>query len=360
MKRILITFAGGQLGRGITSAIRAARPAHIIGADADGYALFQSDAEERYIIPRADEPDYLDVLRDLVRRTEPDLVWPMHDNEIALVVADQRELGAPTFLPPRETVEICHNKFASYETFRAAEVPVPDTMMLDGEGDLAEAFRRFDGEVWIRPISGAGARGALGTTDKDLATIWINHYDGWGHYSAAERLTQQMYTFESVWHEGELIVGQSNVRNIATSRRMGYLGGATTPGLGVRRRKPASEQVKEVAMAAARAVSGGKPHGIYSVDMNDDRNGVPNVTEINIGRFGTSGAICFYNRGANFPEIALRVAFGEDFGFNPPLVDPLHTDVSVVYSIGSQPVEIDDREYGPLVREYEQRRNQLS
>lgn len=359
MKRILVTFAGGQLARGIVDALRAAQPVHIIAADADGCGIFQSDAEERYMIPRADDREYMDVLRDLVERTQPDLVWPMHDNEIGRIVADERELGAKTFLPPKKTIEICHDKFESYRVFKAAEVPVPETMMLKSESNLDDAFERFNGEIWLRPVTGAGARGALGTSDPELAKIWINHYDGWGHYSAADRLTQQMYTFESVWKDGELIVGQSNVRNPATSRRMGYLGGAQTPGLGVRRRQPASDQVKEVAMAAARAVSDGRPHGIYSVDMNDDRNGVPNVTEINIGRFGTSGCICFYNRGANFPDIALKTAFDEDLGFEPPLIDPLHTDVSIVYSIGSRPVEVDDREHEPLAHDYKERLAQL-
>ena len=356
LKRVLITFAGGQLGRGVTAALRAAGPVHVIAADADGYGLFQTEAEERYIIPRADEPDYMDVLRDLVRRTNPDLVWPMHDDEIGRVVADDRDLGARTFLPPREVVELCHNKFASNQVFRAAGVPAPDTMMLDTEKDLPEAFHRFDGDVWLRPVRGAGGRGALGTDNLELATIWMNQLDGWGRYSASEKLSEQEHTFESVWHRGELIVAQCNTRNPRVRRPVGMLGQSAPPGLGVRRRYPPADGVKEVAIAAANAVSGGQPHGIFSVDMNSDRNGVPNVTEINIGRFGMSGAITFYQHGANFPDIALKMAFDEDPGFKPPLLNPLQKDVGIVLSVGSPPVAVTDNEYEPLAREFESRR----
>ena len=59
MKRVLITFAGGRLGRGVTNAIRAAGPVHIIAADADEYGIFQSKVEERHLIPRADHAEYM-------------------------------------------------------------------------------------------------------------------------------------------------------------------------------------------------------------------------------------------------------------------------------------------------------------
>jgi carbamoyl-phosphate synthase large subunit len=233
-------------------------------------------------------------------------------------------------------------------------------MMVNREEDLAEAFRRFDGEIWIRPIRGAGGRGALGTSNPELARIWMDQFEGWGKYTAAERLDTEWHTFESVWRDGELIVCQGSSRLPDSSVKVGMLGQGHTPGLGVRRRRPAPERVREVAIAAVRAVSDGRPHGICSVDLRDDRNGVPNVTEINIGRFGTSGAICFYQHGANFPAIALKVAFDEDPGFKPPLIDPLHTDVTVVMSIGSAPTVINDSQHEPLALEYKKRRASLA
>jgi carbamoyl-phosphate synthase large subunit len=360
LKRVLITFAGGQLGRGVAHALKAVGPVHIIAADADGYALFQSPAEERYVIPRADEPDYMEALRDLVRRTGPDLVWPMHDNEVARIVADEREPGARTFLPPREVVELCHDKFASSQAFKAAGVPVPETMLLQSEPDLFEAFRRFGEEIWIRPVKGAGGRGALGTRNRELARIWIDELGGWGKFTAAEKLDTEWHTFESVWRDGELIVCQSSSRIPSSSaNEPGVLGQGRTPGLGIRRRNPPSGRVREVAVAAAKAVSGGRPHGIYSVDLRDDRNGVANVTEINIGRFGMSGAICFYDQGANFPDIALKVAFDEDPGFKPPLIDPLRTDVAALMSIGSERTVVKDSAYMALAQEFETRRASL-
>lgn len=360
MKRVLVTFAGGQLARGVTNGLRAAGPVHIIAADADEFGIFQSKADERYLIPRADDPSYMDVLRDLVTRTSPDLVWPMHDNEIGRVVSDDRELGARTFLPPRDVVELCHDKFASNQAFRAAEVPAPDTMMVNSEEDLREAFRRFDREVWIRPLTGAGGRGALGTDNFDLAVIWLNHFNGWGEFTASEKLDEQGYTFEAVWYHGELIVCQSSARNPDSKRLMGMLGQGRSRGLGVRRRRPAPDAVREVTSAAAHAVSGGKPHGIYMADLNNDRNGVPNITEINIGRFASSGAIFFHDHGANFPDIALKMAFDEDPGFKPPLIDPLRPDIAIVMSIASEPTVVRDAEREPLVQEYEKRRTGLS
>lgn len=360
MKRILITMAGGLIGRNHVRALRAAEPLHIIAADANGYSLFLSDAEERYIIPRADDPNYMKLLRDLVNRTKPDLVWPLHDNEIGRIVGDDRELGARTFLPPRETVEICHNKYKSYKAFKAAGVPVAETMMLNSDADLSEAFEKLGGHIWIRPVAGAGARGALGTDNPELAKIWIDDFEGWGHYSASVRLAKRGHTFESVWRDGNLIVGQANSRNVATERVVGALSNGPPSGAGVRRRHGAEENVKEIAIAAIHAVTNGPPHGIYSVDMTSDHEGVPNVTEINIGRFGMAGSVVYYDHGANFPAIALRSAFGEGPGFEPPLLNPFRTDVGIVLAVGSPPVPVTDEEYEPLEQEYRSRSSQYS
>ena len=59
--------------------------------------------------------------------------------------------------------------------------------------------------------------------------------------------------------------------------------------------------VDEIALRAITAVDG-SPHGIFSVDLTYDDEGVPNPTEINIGRFFTTHLFFTLRR----PEHALH------------------------------------------------------
>jgi phosphoserine aminotransferase len=42
---------------------------------------------------------------------------------------------------------------------------------------------------------------------------WIEKHNGWGDFVAAELLTPDTVTWLSLWHEGELIVAQTRIRN---------------------------------------------------------------------------------------------------------------------------------------------------
>jgi hypothetical protein len=53
------------------------------------------------------------------------------------------------------------------------------------------------------------------------------------------------------------------------------------------------------------------------------------------------------------------MAFDGDPGFKPPLIDPLHTDVTAVMSIGSAQSVIKDSDHESLALEYEKRRASL-
>ena len=41
---------------------------------------------------------------------------------------------------------------------------------------------------------------------------WIEKYNGWGDFIAAELLTPDTVTWLSLWHEGELVVAQTRIR----------------------------------------------------------------------------------------------------------------------------------------------------
>lgn len=65
----------------------------------------------------------------------------------------------------------------------------------------------------------------------------------------------------------------------------------------------------DLGIAAVKAVTS-TPHGVFGIDIKEDLNGIPKVTEINAGRFYTTSHF-LARAGVNMPDMAFRAAQGE-------------------------------------------------
>ena len=213
MKRVLVTGAGGSPATNFVRSLRAApEPVHLTGTDADPYCLLRAETDTRHLVPPAGDPAYLDVLNAIVAREDVGLVHAQNDAEVAFLSEHRDQVAARLFLPARETVRACQDKFRSYESWKAAGLPVPETVMLRSEEGLQAAFERFGGALWLRATTGAGGRGALPVQDYDTARSWLEFQKGWGSFTAAELLEPDSITWMSVWRGGELVVAQGRKR----------------------------------------------------------------------------------------------------------------------------------------------------
>jgi biotin carboxylase len=307
VKRVLVTGAGGSPATLCVRSRRAAPgPVHLTGTDADPYCLLRAETDTRHLVPPAGDPAYLDVLNTIVEREDVGLVHAQNDAEVAFLSEHRDQVAARLFLPARETVRACQDKFRSYESWKAAGLPVPETVMLRSEEDLQAAFERFGGALWLRATSGAGGRGALPVQDYDTARSWLEFQKGWGSFTAAELLEPDSITWMSVWRDGELVVAQGRRRLYWELSRISPSGVTGVTGAGVTIADPALDELAEAAVLAIDP----HPDGLFGVDLTYDRAGVPNPTEINVGRFFTTHQF-FTALGVNLPYAYLKLAFGE-------------------------------------------------
>ena len=146
MKRILVTGAGGSPAANFVRSLRKApEPFHIVGTDADKYYLMRAEVDRRYLVPAATDASFLEVLNRVVEREDVDFVHAQNDAEVAFFSENRDKISARTFLPKKETVRVCHNKFVSYEKWRASGLKVPTTVSIANESDLRAAFERLGG-----------------------------------------------------------------------------------------------------------------------------------------------------------------------------------------------------------------------
>ena len=124
VKRILITGAGGSPSTNFVRSLRAApEKFYLIGVDCDKYYLQRAETDEKYLIPRKEESNYLEILNEIIEETQADFVHFQNSSEIEFVSEKREELKAKYFLPGKETIRICQNKFESYKRWENAGLP---------------------------------------------------------------------------------------------------------------------------------------------------------------------------------------------------------------------------------------------
>lgn len=337
MARIQVGGAGGAPANNfIRSLNESGRGDYLIGTSCDISDLFLADVSEKYPIPAALDPDYSPALLNILSKTKPDFIHLQNDYEVRAVsrLRDQIEaLGVKHYLPAAETVENCVDKEKSYQIWQRAGIPVPKTMLLHNPADLKKAFDLYGETIWVRAIEGGGGRGALPADNYDFAKIWIDRYNGWGEFTASELLTKDTVTWLSIWYHGELVVAQTR-RRLSWNFGNRTLSGVTgITGVG---ETYSDERVDRISQDAIFAIDS-KPHGIFAVDMTYDKSGIPNPTEINIGRFFTTHYF-FTKAGLNMPKVYCDIALDGNFPSLDKRINPLPDGLIWIRGMDVEPV----------------------
>lgn len=106
----------------------------------------------------------------------------------------------------------------------------------------------------------------------------------------------------------------------------GYKGAVVARGVQLR---DAPAEVNDVSERAVRAMMP-EPDGLFRVDMTADENGMPNVTEVDAGRFSSGGPVNWHQFGFNMAYEALKLAFDEPITYATPVIDPYPKDVVAI------------------------------
>ena len=123
----------------------------------------------------------------------------------------------------------------------------------------------------------------------------------------SEYLPGRDFTCESIWKDGVLIV-------VKTAERLSYFGGAERPSGTSSNAAMAktifAPDIVRVSTAVVRALDQNAT-GVFSIDLKADENGIPSVTEINVGRvFSTTSLFDLVGK-HNMAYLYVRLALGE-------------------------------------------------
>lgn len=353
MKNILVLGAGGSPATNFVRSLREApEKFNLIGTDCNKYYIQRAETDRKYLVPPSSDKNYFNILNDIIDEENIDFVHIQNDSEMPVISENREKINAKCFLPSKETVRTCLNKFDSFKAWEKNGVPQPKTVFLNNQEDLRTAFFTLGKKIWIREISGAGGKGSLAVEDFDQAKYWISFNKGWGKFVAAEYLSPDTITWQSIWNNGKLIVAQTRKRlywelgKVSPSGVSGATGAATTT---------SSSVLDSIALDAINAIDK-KPNGIFSVDLTFNQDKVPIPTEINIGRFFTTHYF-FTVAGLNMPYIYLKEAFGEDYTAPHKKINPLINDLMWIRGMDFEPILTSLNNTKLYEKEFETRNN---
>jgi carbamoylphosphate synthase large subunit len=333
MKKILVTGVGGPAGINFVMSLRIApERIFIVGTEANKYFIYSASVDKRYLLPKATEVDYIDRLNEIIRKENVKFIHPQPDIEVAIISENREKLEANVFLSSKEAVCKCQDKLESMRIWQKNDIPVARFIELCKESDIDKAFEEFGGPIWIRARHGAGGKGTTPAYNKETALSWIRYWKSrnvkW-EFIAQEYLPGRNIGFHSLWKDGELITSMARERVEYIYPNLAPSGVTGTPSV---QKTIHDNTVNDVGTKAVLSIDPNF-NGIACVDLKENKEGKPCVTEINAGRMFTTSFFFSYaskilrkDHYANIPYLYVKLAFKENIP-NIPKYNILPEDI---------------------------------
>lgn len=310
---ILVSGVGGPTPRSIVRTLKELgkyKNYSFIGTDINplAYGLYQKDLfDYTYIIPKVSDPNYWNKINAIVKKHLVDLAIVQPELEVLewSKRSQNQELPCKVLLPEHKLVVALIDKATMTEHLESFGV-VPSSVRINPKNiDFHSISQKLKYPFWIRSTSGSSGLGSLKVENELSLKNWMLINPGVEEFLASEFLPGRNLACKLLYFEGELV-------RAAVGERVNYVMAKVAPsgitGNTSFGRLLNDEQVFDVSRKALEEVmekTKANKHGFFTVDLKEDFNGQPKVTEINVRMVAFNG--CFAQGGANFSEDIIRL-----------------------------------------------------
>ena len=314
-RRLLVMAAGTGACNNLVRSLRAGdAEVDIVGCNDDRFTLKQSSADRLYLTPPVTAVEFESALLRLLDHEKIDLVIPSGDGDVVALSTLRDKLGSRCFLPEAQVIDLCQDKFDLGQFLAARGVPVPApcaVTRLDGIGAIFKQLGR-PRPLWCRVRAGSRSLGAAPVNTVRQARAWIRYWQEMrgipaDRFTLSEYLPGRDFMCMSLWRDGQMVL-------VTTFEKLSYFGGEAYPSgtssLSSLAKTILDSRLVDISNQAIRALSP-TASGAFSVDLKENSEGVPCITEINAGRFFI-GMTSFDQVSKHNSSIAyVRLALGE-------------------------------------------------
>ncbi len=159
----------------------------LIATDISPYAPALYMADKQYLVPRIDDPAYIDIVLDICEKEKINAVTTFIDPEIEILAKNRGKfeaLGVEVLAPYEKTAHLCFDKYLMFRHLSENGIPTVMTWSTLNDFDEALANKEVCFPVFVKPRTGSGSVGARKVNDysvlkeavKEDPTLIIQEY----------------------------------------------------------------------------------------------------------------------------------------------------------------------------------------
>lgn len=146
----------------------------VFASDASADAAALQEADKSFVLPPVKESGYFDNLFEICQQYQVRLLIPLIDLELPLL-ARQRErflnIGTLAVISSPEVVDICYDKWATYEFLKGYALSIPKTYLSLAEARKALAQGEISFPLMVKPRWGSASVGIVTAEDDEELDI---------------------------------------------------------------------------------------------------------------------------------------------------------------------------------------------
>lgn len=163
MLNVLLTCAGRRHYLATYFKQALGESGRVVGTDMDLSAPALQACDVARQVPGVFDPGYLDALKKVVLEENVHMVFSLNDLECGLLVENrtalEQETGAIFYVPPVQTLEVCADKWRTFEFAREIGIAAPETFLTVAGAVEALELGRVQFPLIVKPRWGSASIG---------------------------------------------------------------------------------------------------------------------------------------------------------------------------------------------------------
>ena len=353
---VLLTGIGGSTPRAIAKCLKKYYKYgeyRIIGTDCNPFALGiyeKKYSDKSYLIPSVVSGEYWNVILDIIKKETIDVavVQPEEEVEAWAKFLKNNTIPCKILLPDYELIVSLRNKELMNNLLEDTNYIPKSFFFVNKDVNLKNIVKKIGYPYWLRSSKGSSGVGSLKINNIEEGEAWLRINSKIEKFTVSEYLPGRNLTCECLFKNGKII-------KAACAERLRYLMEKSAPSgitgnisLG---RLINDDKVYKIATEVIYYICkkiSVNANGLLTVDLKEDKNGIPKVTEINVRHVSLNTA--FAMAGANIAEDMVQISLDNEEVFQERGLYKYKNNYFILRDIDSEPMIIKEEE---VLKEYQ-------